>query len=188
MSFLRDTVIRYTFRGRRRGFSPRWLPGIDAGHGAGGGQPYYRAVGYEWFRRRIADPNPVPGAPCPVVPIEGSIQSWQPSHEDIEQSWGVQSVAPYMEDTVLSCNPAIVDSSRITGIDLERQRTVSELHQRVIAGDLGQLAARPFTLALGSSWRASWGGPGRQSGGGAADAVGDTPWGLPPYPQIVGGS
>ena len=91
-----------------------------------------------------------------VVPTEGSIQSWQTVAEDIEQSPGVQSVAPYMEDTVLLQSRYRRQGSRITGIDLERQRTVSELHQRVIAGDLGQLAAQPFTLALGNSL-ARWG-------------------------------
>ena len=151
MSFSRDMVIRYTFRGRRRGFSRVVARASMLGMVLGVASLITVLSVMNGFagelRTRIL--SLVPHAR--VVPTEGSIQSWQTVAEDIEQSPGVQSVAPYMEDTVLLQSRYRRQGSRITGIDLERQRTVSELHQRVIAGDLGQLAAQPFTLALGSS-------------------------------------
>ncbi len=151
MSFSRDMIIRYTFRGRKRGFSRVVARASMLGMVLGVASLITVLSVMNGFagelRTRIL--SLVPHAR--VVPIEGSIQSWQTVAEDIEQSPGVQSVAPYMEDTVLLQSRYRRQGSRITGIDLERQRTVSELHQRVIAGDLGQLAAQPFTLALGSS-------------------------------------
>ena len=151
MSFSRDMIIRYTFRGRRRGFSRVVARASMLGMVLGVASLITVLSVMNGFagelRTRIL--SLVPHAR--VVPTEGSIQSWQTVAEDIEQSPGVQSVAPYMEDTVLLQSRYRRQGSRITGIDLERQRTVSELHQRVIAGDLGQLAAQPFTLALGSS-------------------------------------
>jgi lipoprotein-releasing system permease protein len=41
--------------------------------------------------------------------------------------------------------------SQVTGIDLKAQRGVSDLHERILTGDLGLLQSQPFTIALGST-------------------------------------
>ena len=86
-----------------------------------------------------------------VTSSEGSLIQWQELSTQLQTAPSVQSVAPFIEDVALLQSRSRRVGSQITGVDLAAQRGVSDLHRRIIAGDLTRLESEPFTIALGST-------------------------------------
>ncbi len=86
-----------------------------------------------------------------VSSSQGSLPDWRQLSVDLQKEPSIFSVAPFIEDVALLQSWSQRVGSQVTGIDLNAQRGVSDLHKRIIAGDLARLESEPFTIALGRS-------------------------------------
>ena len=86
-----------------------------------------------------------------VSSTEGTLTQWQPLATELQAVPFIHSVAPFIEDVALLQSRSRRIGSQVTGIDLQAQRGVSDLHGRILTGDLSQLESQPFTIALGST-------------------------------------
>ena len=151
MSFTRDMMIRYTFTGRRQGFTKLISRASMLGMVLGVASLITVLSVMNGFASELRDRilSLVPHAV--VTSSEGSLIQWQQLSTQLQTAPSVQSVAPFIEDVALLQSRSRRVGSQITGIDLAAQRGVSDLHRRIIAGDLTRLESEPFTIALGST-------------------------------------
>ncbi|MDA7584117.1 lipoprotein-releasing ABC transporter permease subunit [Luminiphilus sp.] len=151
MSFTRDMMIRYTFTGRRQGFTKLISRASMLGMVLGVASLITVLSVMNGFASELRDRilSLVPHAV--VTSSEGSLIQWQELSTQLQTAPSVQSVAPFIEDVALLQSRSRRVGSQITGVDLAAQRGVSDLHRRIIAGDLTRLESEPFTIALGST-------------------------------------
>ncbi len=164
MSFSREMIIRYTFRGRRRGFSRIVARASMLGMVLGVASLITVLSVMNGFagelRTRILSLVPH----VKVVAREGTLENWSVLAAEVAQLPGVLAAAPFLEDTVLLQSWSRRQGSLMTGIIPAMQRGVSDLHGRVVFGDLDHIVSRPFSIALGSALA-------RQLGVGVGDTV-----------------
>lgn len=157
MSFSSDMMLRYTFRGRRRGFSRIVARASMLGMVLGVASLITVLSVMNGFagelRNRILSLVPH----VKVVPTVGTLENWQDLSAELGALPEVLAVAPFMEETVLLQSWTRRQGSRMTGVEPALQRGVSDLHQRVVWGDLTELEAQPFSVALGSALAAQLG-------------------------------
>lgn len=151
MSFTRDMMIRYTFTGRREGFARLVSRASMLGMILGVASLITVLSVMNGFALELRD-RILSLVPHAVVSSPGnSLTQWQQLASELQTVPSVESVAPFIEDIALLQSRSRRVGSQVTGIDLKAQRGVSDLHERILSGDLGLLQSQPFTIALGST-------------------------------------
>ena len=83
-----------------------------------------------------------------IQSTEGEIDDWLTLKATLLPE--VKGVAPFIEDTVLIQSWGHQRGARLSGIDLNAQRSISRLEHQVTLGKFSVLEQRRFTVALGS--------------------------------------
>ena len=87
-----------------------------------------------------------------VLSLPGSpMTSWQGLADELMAKEGVIGAAPFVEDTVLLRAWGRQRGAVITGIDIDAQRHVSALHEQIIEGSLDSIRDVRFAVVLGSN-------------------------------------
>lgn len=84
-----------------------------------------------------------------VLPADGKLAHWEALASRLEQADGVEAIAPYISAKVIFAGPQLLRGAVLTAIDPAREKAVSELHQALVAGQLGDLEAEPYSVVLG---------------------------------------
>ena len=152
LSLLWDIVVRYSLRGRRAGFSRLVARASMLGMVLGVTSlitvmSIMNGFAGELYGRLLAL---VPH--LEVRDARGQITDWQQLAADIQSlDAAIVGVAPAVSDTVLLEAWGRQRAARVTGIDLLAQRSVSDLHQQIVSGELSQLETQRFSVAIGST-------------------------------------
>ena len=152
LSLLFDIVVRYSLRGRRAGFSRLVARASMLGMVLGVTSlitvmSIMNGFAGELYGRLLAL---VPH--LEVHDTRGQITDWRALAADIQASdTAIIGVAPAISDTVLLEAWGRQRPARVTGIDLSAQRSVSDLHQQIVSGDVAELESQRFSVAIGST-------------------------------------
>lgn len=82
--------------------------------------------------------------------VNNNKQSQQTIIELIDQQKNINGSSPYVESTVMLSANQRFRSANMTGIDYQREQSVSVLHQHIIAGDITRLAETKYGIVIGS--------------------------------------
>jgi lipoprotein-releasing system permease protein len=85
-----------------------------------------------------------------VSSFRGPLQEWQSLREETLEHPAVIGGAPYTEAEAMISNLSSVSGALIRGIDPELETGVSEIHQNMEFGELGDLVAGDYGIILGS--------------------------------------
>lgn len=85
-----------------------------------------------------------------VLSDQGSIDDWRALADRLDLQ-GARGVSPFITDTVMLQSWGRQRGARLTGIDLQQQRTVTALHEHIVQGDLAALETTPFSVVLGET-------------------------------------
>ena len=85
-----------------------------------------------------------------VSSFRGPLQEWQSLREQTLEHPAVIGGAPYTEAEAMISNRSSVSGALIRGIDPEFETGVSEIHQNMKFGELGDLVAGDYGIILGS--------------------------------------
>lgn len=76
-------------------------------------------------------------------------EAWQPLMQSLSTQDGVVGVAPYIEGTAMLNAPGIVRGVKLTGIDVELEKSVSLIDDFMVAGQLNDLQEKRYAIVLG---------------------------------------
>jgi len=85
-----------------------------------------------------------------VSSFRGPLQEWQSLREETLEHPAVIGGAPYTEAEAMISNLSSVSGALIRGIDPELETGVSEIHENMEFGELGDLVAGDYGIILGS--------------------------------------
>ena len=85
-----------------------------------------------------------------VSSFRGPLQEWQSLREETLEHPAVIGGAPYTEAEAMISNLSSVSGALIRGIDPEYETEVSEIHENMEFGELGDLVAGDYGIILGS--------------------------------------
>jgi len=85
-----------------------------------------------------------------VSSFRGPLQEWQSLREETLEHPAVIGGAPYTEAEAMISNMSSVSGALIRGIDPEFETGVSEIHENMEFGELGDLVAGDYGIILGS--------------------------------------
>ncbi len=85
-----------------------------------------------------------------VSSFRGPLQEWQSLREETLEHPAVIGGAPYTEAEAMISNLSSVSGALIRGIDPEYETGVSEIHENMEFGELGDLVAGDYGIILGS--------------------------------------
>lgn len=84
-----------------------------------------------------------------VEPVTGPLDNWETVAAGLLASPHVLAAAPFITDKVILAGPYLLRGAVLTGIDPGREVAVSRISQSMLAGQLDDLEAEPFTVVLG---------------------------------------
>ena len=85
-----------------------------------------------------------------VSAIGGPLQDWQSLSKTIQSSTETEGVAPYIEAESMLTYRSAVSGTLVRGIEPEWETQVSNIADKMIAGDVATLAAGKYGIILGS--------------------------------------
>ena len=85
-----------------------------------------------------------------VQDYEGSLQDWAGLIPELEGMPDVTGVAPFVRGEVMLTRGSAVTGALLRGVDPEREASVSEVADNVVAGSLANLEAGSWQIVLGS--------------------------------------
>lgn len=152
MTLLWDMVLRYSFQGRRKGFSRLVARASMLGMVLGVASlitvmSIMNGFAGELYGRLLAL---VPHAH--VQPVQGQIDDWEALSTSLTQAMPeIKGIAPAISDSVLFEAWGRHRGVQLVGIDVAAQHSVSDLHQRLIAGDVAALETSPLSVIIGAT-------------------------------------
>ena len=85
-----------------------------------------------------------------VSNYDGRLQNWPEINEQVSDNNAVIGSAPYIEAEAMLSNRSSVSGAIIRGIEPELEPQVSEIHEHMTFGELGDLKAGEYGIILGS--------------------------------------
>lgn len=95
--------------------------------------------------------------PITVGSQTGAIADWKEAEQILQKAPNVLAVAPFVNGQVLITNSGVVRPAMVNGIIPTQEKTLSELEDKMIAGNLASLAPRQFGIVLGEELASSLG-------------------------------
>lgn len=84
-----------------------------------------------------------------VSSVTNAITNWQDAEKIIQQTPTVISVAPYVSGEVMLTNTGLVSPVMLLGVDPFKEQHVSQLANKMVAGNLSDLVAGGYNIILG---------------------------------------
>lgn len=150
IALLTDLTLRYSFRGRKGGFTRfvAWVSMLGMVLGVASLITVMSVMnGFaSELQSRILGLVPH----VTLAPKQGTLVDWQ-----VELPQAVEQVAPigrapFLEEQVLMAGWGRQRGVQLTGIDLPAQQQVNSLHKHIVDGELSRLTHEPFTVTLGA--------------------------------------
>lgn len=151
MPFVWDIILRYSFTGRRSGFTRLVARASMVGMVLGVASLITVMSVMNGFANELNSRILSLVAHATVTQPRGQLEDWQTLAESIKAQGPVRGVAPYIEDTVLMNAWGRQRGVRVTGIEVNAQQTVSRLAERVTRGNIEALEQERFSVALGGA-------------------------------------
>ncbi|MBL7002774.1 MAG: lipoprotein-releasing ABC transporter permease subunit [Gammaproteobacteria bacterium] len=85
-----------------------------------------------------------------ISSYDNKLSDWQSLSDEVKLNSGVIGYAPYVEAEAMLSNNNSVSGAIIRGVNPEFEKSVSEIHQHMVIGELDDLAAGQFGIVLGS--------------------------------------
>lgn len=90
-------------------------------------------------------------SPMTVSTIDGTVDNWQHLQKQVNQFASVKASAPFVLGEILISNADSVQPAMMTGILPKQERTITELDNKMVRGDLSALQAKKFGIVLGEN-------------------------------------
>lgn len=150
LSLLADFTRRYTLGGRKRGFARlvAWISMLGMVLGVASLITVMSVMnGFaKELESRVLSLIPH----VTLKPRHGVLNDWQSMLPQITAQVSPSGIAPFVDDQVLMAAWGRQRGIRLTGIDVQAQRSVNQLHAHIVDGNVESLSQTPFTVALGA--------------------------------------
>lgn len=88
-------------------------------------------------------------APITVSSVTNSVANWQELKKLVSRFPGIKAVAPYVAGEAMLTNATNVQPAMINGIDPQAEKKITQLHEKIVQGDVASLISGSFGIVLG---------------------------------------
>lgn len=151
MRLLPELILRYSLRGRRKGFARvvAWISMLGMVLGVTSLVTVMSVM--NGFAQELESRILALVPHTQVTATRGQVADWSVLAGDIEKVLTVDAIAPFITDQVLLEGWGRQRGVSMTGIDLRAQQRVSGLHDHMVAGELSALETERFSVVLGET-------------------------------------